>query len=64
MGFPRQKYLSGLPFLSPGDLPDSGIEPSSSALAGRLFTTELPGKPLQVKADAKRYNLQRFFFKN
>ena len=27
-------------------------------------TTELPGKPLQVKADAKRYNLQRFFFKN
>ena len=27
MGFPRQEYWSGLPFLSPGDLPDSGLEP-------------------------------------
>ena len=29
MGFPRQEYWSGLPFPSPGDLPDSGIEPAS-----------------------------------
>ena len=29
MGFSRQKYWSGLPFPSPGDLPDSGIEPKS-----------------------------------
>ena len=32
IGFSRQEYWSGLPFLSPGDLPDSGIEPGSSAL--------------------------------
>ena len=32
MGFPRQEYWSGLPFLSPGDLPDLGIEPRSLAL--------------------------------
>ena len=42
MGFLRQEYWSGLPFPSPGDLPDSGIEPvsvTSLALAGRFFTT-------------------------
>ena len=45
MGFPRQEYWSGLPFPSPGDLPDPGIEPSSPALAGWSFTIEPPGKP-------------------
>ena len=45
MGFPRQEYWSGLPFPSPGDLPDPGIEPMSPALAGRFFTTEPSGKP-------------------
>ena len=39
MGFPRQKYWSRLPFPSPGDLPDPGIEPASPALAGGFFTT-------------------------
>ena len=43
--FPRQNYWSGLPFASPGDLPDPGIEHASPALAGRFFTTEPPGKP-------------------
>jgi len=41
MGFPRQEYWSGLPFPSPGDLPNPGIEtPSlaSPAFAGRFFT--------------------------
>ena len=45
MGFSRQEYWSVLPFPSPGDLPDSGIEPTSPAppaLAGRFFTTEPP----------------------
>ena len=44
MGFPRQKYCSGLPFPSSGDLPDPGIEP---ALAGRFFFffTKPQGKP-------------------
>ena len=45
MGFPRQEYWSGLPFLSPVDLPDPGIECMSPALAGEFFTTEQPGKP-------------------
>ena len=39
MGFPRQEYCSGLPFPSPGHLPNPGIEPSSPALAGGFFTT-------------------------
>ena len=34
---------SGLPFPSPGRLPDVGIRPTSPALAGRFFTTEPPG---------------------
>ena len=47
MGFPRQKYWSGLPFSSPGDLPDPGIKSAAPALAGGFFTTEPPGKPLK-----------------
>ena len=46
MGFPRQEHWSGLPFLSPGDLPDLGIEPGSPALIGGFFfTVESPGEP-------------------
>ena len=45
MGFPRQEDWSELPFSSPGDHPDPGMEPVSPALAGRFFTTEPPGKP-------------------
>ena len=44
MDFSRQEYRSGLPFPSPKDLPGSGIEPPSPALAGRFFTTKPPGK--------------------
>ena len=47
MGFSRQEYWSGLPFPTPGDLPDPGIEPASlvsPALAGGFFTTAPPGK--------------------
>ena len=40
----RQEYWSGLPFPSPGDLPDSGIRSTSPALASRFFTVEPPGK--------------------
>ena len=47
MGFSRQKHWSGLPFPSPGDLSDLGIEAVSPALAGRFFTNEPPGKPLE-----------------
>ena len=38
MGFSRQEHWSGLPFPSPGHLPDLGIKPGSPALAGRFFT--------------------------
>ena len=47
MGFPKQEYWSGLPFPSPGDLPDPGTKPMSlrsPALTGRFFTPEPPGK--------------------
>ena len=47
MGLSWQEYWTGLPSPSPGDLPDPGTERVSSvapALAGRFFTTELPGK--------------------
>ena len=39
MGFPRQQYLSGLPFPSPGDPPDSGTEPTSLAFFISCVTT-------------------------
>ena len=44
MGFSRQEYWSGLPFPSPGDLPDPGIEPRSSALQADTLTSEPRGK--------------------
>ena len=44
MGFPRQEYWSGLPCPPPGDLLDPGIEPGSSAFAGRVFTTGATGE--------------------
>ena len=46
MGFSRQDYWSRLPFPSPGDLPDPGIEPRSSALQADALTSEPPGKPI------------------
>ena len=45
MGFPRQEYWSGLPFPSPGLLPDPGIEPGSPALQADSLASEPPGKP-------------------
>ena len=44
MGFSRQEHWSGLPFPSPGDLPDLGIEQVSPSLTGGFFTTEPAGK--------------------
>ena len=57
IGFSQQEYWSGLPFPSPGDLPNPGTEPASPAapaLAGRFFTTEPPGKPkLYIRTSLK-----------
>ena len=44
MGFSRQECWSGLPFPSPGDLPDPGIEPGSPALQADALPSEPPGK--------------------
>ena len=51
MGFPRQEYWSGVPFPSPGDLPDPGIEPASAvspALQVDSLLAEPSEKPLSV----------------
>ena len=45
MGFPMQEYWSGLPFPSPGDLPDPGVELASPALQADSLPPEPPGKP-------------------
>ena len=52
MEFLRQEHWDGLPFPSPGDLPDSGIEPTSPALAGMFFTDEPPGKPTERASES------------
>ena len=60
MGFPRQEYWSGLPFLSPGDLPNPGIKPVSPALASGFFTTEPPGKPTFHSLSRRMFNLLHY----
>ena len=62
MGFPRQEYLSRLPFSPLGDLLIPGLEPTSFqslALAGRFFTTLPPGKPLANCRDKKVFRIVR-----
>ena len=44
MGFSKQKYWHGLPFPSPGDLPNPGMEPGSPALQADSLPSELTGK--------------------
>ena len=48
MGFSRQEYQIGLPFPSPGDLPDPGIEPGSPALQADALPSDPPKKPEEV----------------
>ena len=56
MEFSRQEYWSGLPFPSPGDLRDPGIEPRS-ALQAESLPTELQGKPQNIVKLIANYNL-------
>ena len=44
MEFSRQEYWNGLPFPSPGDIPDPGIKPVSPALQADALLSEPPGK--------------------
>ena len=55
MGFSRQEYRSGLPFPSPGELPDPGIEPGSPPLQADSLLSEPPRKPLEE--DSKIWKL-------
>ena len=52
MEFFRQEYWSGLPFLSPGDLPNPGIEPGSPALQADTLPPQPPWKPIRVVSSA------------
>ena len=62
MGLARQEYWSGLPFPSPGDLPDPGIEPRSPTLQADALTSAPPGKPLiMVKVKIKSLSHVRLF---
>ena len=60
MGFSRQEYWSGLPFPSPGDLPDPGIEPRSPALQADSLSAEPQGKPKNTGVGSLSL-LQRIF---
>ena len=53
VGFSRQEYWSGLPFPSPGDLPDPRIEPGSPALQAGSLLSEPPGKPILQNSTLK-----------
>ena len=48
MGFQRQEYRSGLPFLSPGDLLNPGIKPGLLHCRQSLLSSESPGKPIYI----------------
>jgi len=50
MGFSRQEYWSGLPFPSPEDLPNPGIEPRSPTLRADPLTSEPPGKSKMMES--------------
>ena len=54
MRFSKQEYCSGLPFLSPGDPPNPGIDPGSSALQADSLPSESPGKPLGYSMGKER----------
>ena len=53
MEFSGQEYWSGLPFPSPGDLPNPGIEPMSPALQVDSLLSEPPRKPSANKVSAQ-----------
>ena len=54
MEFSRQEYWSGMPFPSPGDLPNPGIEPWSPALQADALLSEPPGKPKDVEGQEQK----------
>ena len=61
MGFSRQEYWSGLPFPSPGNLPNPGIEPRSPALQADTLTSEPPGKPYSFRIQTNFFAVTKLF---
>ena len=61
MGFSRQEYWSGLPFPSPGDLPNPGIEPTSPPLQADALTSEPPGKPNKCELNIKSKGITSYY---
>ena len=61
MEFSRQEYWSGLPFPSPGDLPNSGIEPRSPMLQADALPSEPPGKPLETRLNHLEHSIKAEF---
>ena len=60
MGFSRKEYWSRLPFPSPGDLPNPGIEPRSLTLQADALTSEPPGKPKENIIQNYNYKTIKF----
>ena len=60
MGFSRQEYWSGLPFPSPGDLPDPGVKPGSPPLQADSLPYETPGKPQEGEGKGNIKDILRF----
>ena len=58
MGFSRQEYWSGLPFPSPGDRPNPGIEPRSPSLQADFVLSESPGKSKELKQELNKQSSQ------
>ena len=67
MGFSRQEYWSGLPFPSPGDLPNPGIEPTSlasPALVGRFITTSNIWVPIRYHLGSATWEVVELRFES
>ena len=63
MVFPRQEYWSGLPFPSPGDLPDAGIQPTFPAFQADSLPSEPLGKPLKLGIEKSLLNVIKNVYK-
>ena len=62
MEFSRKEYWNGLPFPSPGDLPNPGIEPRSPALQADALSSEPPGKLKKNTHNIKLYQAHQIIF--
>ena len=64
MEFSRPEYWNGLPFPSPGDLPNPGIKPRSAALQADALPCKPPGSPLKIKQSGLFTETLHYFLKN